>query len=114
MQGVWVQSLVKELRSHIPYGKKKVHSSISLNCPEHPQWSSSHLLEKPCFIRVFGVLGGKAMPLPEKQQMQNAVLDQNLAEIMCVCVCVKNAYMYLCIPNMRIALTLLICHMVSD
>ena len=51
------------------------------------------------------------MPLPEKQQMQNALLDQNLVEIMCVCVSVKNAHMY---PNMGIALTLLICHMVSD
>ena len=91
--------------------KKKVHSSISSNCPEHPQWSSSHLLEKPCFIRIFGVLGGKAMPLPEKQQMHNALLDQNLAEIMCVCVCVKNAHMY---PNTGIALAPVICNMVSD
>ena len=51
------------------------------------------------------------MPLPEKQQMQNALLDQNLAEIMCVCVCVKNAHMY---PNTGIALAPVICNMVSD
>lgn len=41
---------------------------------------------KPCFTGVFGVPGWKAMLLPDKQQTQNALFDQNLVEIVCVCV----------------------------